>query len=403
MILSLKDIQHNVGRFSLTAVGIGMLLMIVMGMGGIYRGIVEDATLLIERVDADLWVVQRETRGPFAELSRVAPNLVHRVRAVPGVQTSREFVYHTVQREREGRLLRMAILGLDWPTDPGDWLPLVSGRPIAQGHYEMVADRSLGLELGDKLRLGKDDYTVVGLTQSMISASGDGIATFSIADAQAVQFDTPGEAVRLERAARAARGESFELTVRQPDVLDNVWKPAQQLPAVARPQISAVMVTLAPGAELERVRSIIAGWGDVSVFTKDGQRELLLRGTVDRARRQIGLFRALLTIIAAIIMALILYTLTLDKIHSIALLKLIGASNLVILGMILQQALILGCVGLGIAYAAGTQLFPLFPRRVILANDDLAQLVIIVFAISVGASVLGIWKALRVSPNEALT
>ena len=50
----------------------------------------------------------------------------------------------------------------------------------------------------------------------------------------------------------------------------------------------------------------------------------------------------LLTVIAAIIMALILYTLTLDKIHSIALLKLIGAPNTVILGLILQQALMLG-------------------------------------------------------------
>jgi hypothetical protein len=48
---------------------------------------------------------------------------------------------------------------------------------------------------------------------------------------------------------------------------------------------------------------------------------------VDRARRQILLFRVLLTIISAVIMALIIYTLTLDKLHPIALLKLIGAPN----------------------------------------------------------------------------
>ena len=78
---------------------------------------------------------------------------------------------------------------------------------------------------------------------------------------------------------------------------------------------------------------------------RTGQRELLLKGTVEKVRRQIGLFRVLLTVIAAIIMALILYTLTLDKIHSIALLKLIGAPNTVILGLILQQALILGVAG----------------------------------------------------------
>ena len=110
-----------------------------------------------------------------------------------------------------------------------------------------------------------------------------------------------------------------------------------------------------------------------------------------------------MTIIAAIIMALILYTLTLDKIHSIALLKLIGAPNTVILGLILQQALMLGTIGFGIAYMLGQRVFPNFPRRVILAESDLIQLAGIVFVISIGSSMLGIWKAMTVSPNEALS
>ena len=40
MNLAIKDVQHNMGRFGLTAVGIGMMLMIVMGMAGIYRGLI---------------------------------------------------------------------------------------------------------------------------------------------------------------------------------------------------------------------------------------------------------------------------------------------------------------------------------------------------------------------------
>lgn len=402
MNLALKDIRQNLGRFVLTAVGIGMLLMVVMGMGGIYRGVVEDATLLIDRVGADLWIVQRSTRGPFAELSRVPANLVYRAAAVPGVESSREFVYHTIQRERNDKAIRISVLGLSWPTDKGEWVQLIAGRALAQAHYEMIADKTLGLALGEQIKLGKETYTVVGMTSNMISSSGDGIALFTVADAQAIQFDTPGEAVRLERAAREARGEAFELANQQPMILENATRPTSQLPAVARPQISAVMITWSAGADLDRVVNTISSWGDVSVYTKEGQRELLLKGSVEKVRRQIGLFRVLLTVIAAIIMALILYTLTLDKIHSIALLKLIGASNTVILGMILQQALILGIVGFGIAYLVGQQLFPMFPRRVILADTDLIQLGGIVLAISIGSSVLGIWKALKVSPNEAL-
>jgi putative ABC transport system permease protein len=403
MNLATKDIRHNLGRFALTTLGIGMLLMIVMGMGGIYRGIVEDATLLIDRIGADLWIVQRETRGPFAEVSRVPSNLMHRALAVPGVREAREFVYHTIQREHEGKPLRMAVLGLSWPGDKGEWVPLRAGRALGQNHFEMIADETLGLHLGQRVTLGKESYTVVGLATGMISSAGDGIAFFTVADSQAIQFDTPGEAVRLERAARQGRGERSELGSQQPSIVEQAWKPSGELAAIARPQISAVVVRLAPGARVEDVASVISGWSDVTAYSQEGQREFLLKGSVEKVRRQIGLFRVLLTIIATIIMALIIYTLTLDKLHSIALLKLIGAPNTLILGLILQQALALGVLGYGIAYLIGTKIFLMFPRRVILTDQDLFQLALIVLAISVVASLLGIWRAMRVSPNEALS
>src|SRR3989339_1986009 len=145
MNLAGRDIQHNIGRFVLTTFGVGLLLMIVMGMGGIYRGLVQEATLLVDRIDADLWVVQKDTRGPFAEVSRVPANLEDRVRAVPGVLSSRSFVSHTIQREADGQPLRMTVQGLCWPEDDGSWLPLVAGRVLGQAHYEVITDESLKL------------------------------------------------------------------------------------------------------------------------------------------------------------------------------------------------------------------------------------------------------------------
>jgi putative ABC transport system permease protein len=102
-------------------------------------------------------------------------------------------------------------------------------------------------------------------------------------------------------------------------------------------------------------------------------------------------------------MALILYTLTLEKVHDIALLKLIGAPNRVILWIILQQAFLLGATGYGIAYLFGQKVFPEFPRRVILLGEDLIVLAIIVLMISLLSSLLGIWKAMRINPNEVLS
>jgi putative ABC transport system permease protein len=402
MNLAIKDIRHNLGRFILTVLGIGMLLMIVMGMAGIYRGLLEDATLLINRIDADLWIVQKDTRGPFAEVSRVPKSLVYRIEAVPGIQSSREFVYHTIQRQHNGKPMRMSVLGLSWPVDKGEWLPLIAGRALRQNHFEIVADKTLGLQLGERIPLGKETYTVVGITSGMVSSGGDGMAFTTIQDSQAIQFDSSGESVRLERAARDSRGQENELFLSQPALTEQLARPTAELPGVTPPPLSAVIAKVAPGADPLQVEKIISSWGDVSVFSRDGQEELLVQGMVDKAKRQLGMFRVLLTIIAAIIMALILYTLTLDKIHSIALLKLIGAQNHVILGLILQQALLLGGLGYGIAWAVGQKLFPHFPRRVVLTNDDLIQLAVIVCVISVLSSLLGIWKAMRVNPNDAL-
>jgi putative ABC transport system permease protein len=402
MNLAIKDIRKNLGRFVMTTIGIGMLLMIVMGMAGIYRGLLEDATLLIHRIGADLWIVQQDTRGPFAELSRVPANLVYRAQAVPGVASAREFVFHTIQREHRGESLRMSILGLSWPEDKGDWLPLIAGRPLGQNHFEMIADKSLGLKLAETIRLGKDEYTIVGLTSGMVGTGGDGMAFTSLLDSQAIQFDSPAEAIRLEREARDERGQDSAVFLQQPQLTEQLALPTSQLPAIATPVLSAVLVKLQPGADIEKVQNLIDSWQDVSVYTTAGQEELLVQGIVDKARKQLFMFRVLLTIIAAIIMALILYTLTLDKIYAIALLKLIGAPNYVILGMILQQALLLGGLGYVVAYTVGMQLFPMFPRRVVLTSEDLIQLAIVVFIISILSSLLGIRKALQVEPNDML-
>ena len=211
MNLAAHDIRQNLGRFALTAVGIGLLLMIVLGMSGIYRGMIDDALVVVDHIGADLWVVQRHTRGPFAEISRVPANLEDRVSAVPGVASARRFVSHTIQREHGGKPLRISVQGLAWPEDKGQWLPLSAGRTLAQGHFEMIADQSLGLALGETLTFGKDRYEVVGLTKGMVSSGGDGLAFFSVRDAQAVQFDLPGESIRLERAARRGRAGDMDL------------------------------------------------------------------------------------------------------------------------------------------------------------------------------------------------
>jgi putative ABC transport system permease protein len=402
MNLAVRDIRHNAGRFVLTTLGIGLLLMVVLGMSGIYRGLIYEATLLVDRIGADLWIVQGGTRGPFAEQSRLSASLEDRARAVPGVASARRFVSHTIQREHRGRSLRIVVQGLAWPEDRGAWIPLITGRAIQRAHFEMIADASLGLALGERIRLGKDDYEVVGLTRGLVGSSGDGLAFFTVSDALRIQTDIRGEAVRLEREARRERVAASDLGRQQPLMLERAMGTAASIPALSTAPVGAVLVRVTPGMDIETVRRSFAKWPDVTVYTTQEQKDLLLSGMVDKAKRQLGLFRVLLLIISTVIIALIIYTLTLDKVRDIALLKLIGARNRVIAGLILQQALFMGAAGYLIAWALGRYAFPHFPRLVIIEQADLVSLAVIVAAISTTASVLGIWKAMRVEPNTVL-
>jgi putative ABC transport system permease protein len=377
--------------------------MIVMGMRGVLRGSEEDATFLVDNVRADLWVVQGETLGPLAELSRVPANLSDRVEVVPGVKSARRFVYFTVQRQHRERSLRMPVLGLDWPADRGDWLPLQAGRALEQNHYEMIADRVLGLALDEKVQLGKELYTVVGITTGMVSQGGDGLAFFTVSDAQAIQYDVPGEAVRLERAARPARALQQDFGKTQPQILERAAGPASEIPALGPHQISAVLVELQTGIDPSWVRSIISSWPDVTVLGQDEQRHAILTGVVARQQRQIGMITTLLILVSAVILTLIVYTMTLERLLSIALLKLVGAPNRIVLGMVLQQSFLIGAVGYALGYLLGQIILPYFPRRVLLLPTDLLELAGIVAAMCVLGSLLGIWKAARVSPNEVLT
>ena len=97
MNLALRDIRRHKMRFVLTCVGLGLLLTVVMAMSGIYRGLIGDATKVVEVTPAQVWVVQKDTRGPFAESSRLPEDLEYSIAAVPGVRRASPVSFQYVQ------------------------------------------------------------------------------------------------------------------------------------------------------------------------------------------------------------------------------------------------------------------------------------------------------------------
>ena len=107
--------------------------------------------------------------------------------------------------------------------------------------------------------------------------------------------------------------------------------------------MNAVIASVVPNADPRSVAEAVRRWKHLSAMTQAEQESILTRSVVDRARRQIGLFTTILLVVSAVIIALIIYTMTMEKLKQIATLKLIGAPDRTIVGMIVQQALALGC------------------------------------------------------------
>ncbi len=375
-------------RFALTGCGIGFLMVAAIGVIGLYRGIVADALLIIDHIGADLWVVQGERDGPFAEGSSVSSTMDRRVAGIDGVVSARRFVQFSQQFDYGGARHRATIIGLDYPQDTGRWFPLAAGRRMQTGHFEAVADASIGLPLGARVRLAKDDYTVVGLTRELVDSAGDGLFFVSINDAKAIASRRPSEEVLLARAAGgAARAVATD--------------PSQSSVA-QESKIAAVLVRLAPNADPARVRAAIRRWGDANVLSQAQQRDLLLNQRLWRLRIQILAFTAVLLLVTSIVVALIIYTLTMEKLHQIALLKLIGARNGVIVSMILQQAALIGISGFVLGVLLAHLVFPHFPRRIVILPSDLGVLFTILCVLCTLASWFGIAKALKVRAQAVL-
>ena len=389
-----RDILHSWQKFVLTGLGLGLLIGVTLSMAGVYRGMVDDARALLGNSGADLWVVQKDTQGPYAEASSIKDDLVRGVLGMPGVARAANVTYFTMQVQQDSTEVRAMVVGME-PGQPGSPGYLVAGRHITRGHYEAVADVKTGFSLGERIRIRRHDYAVVGLTQRMVSSGGDPMVFISLKDAQDAQFLKDNDAILNDRA-RTAANPAFNRPA-TPGLLEAV-----QASQTSSHNVNAVLVQIADGFAPEQVAQPIRRWMHLEVFTRDGMEDILVAKLIATSARQIGMFLVILALVSAAIVAFIIYTMTLGKIREIAVLKLIGTRNLTIAWMILQQALGLGVIGFVIGKLAATAWAPIFPKFVLLQTGDALTGFLVTMLICALASTLAIRVALKVDPAEAI-
>ena len=389
-----RDILHSWGKFVLTGFGLGLLIGVTLTMAGVYRGMVDDARALLNNSGADLWVVQQDTQGPYAEASSLRDDAVRSLLALPGVARAANVTYLTMQVRHQSSDVRAMVVGFE-PGQPGEPAYLLAGRHITRSHYEAVADLRTGFGLGDRIRIRRHDYTVVGLTQRMVSSGGDPMVFIALKDGQEAQFLKDNDAILNDRSRNAANPGLNRPGV--PGLLEAV-----QAAQASNHSVNAVLVQVRPGASAEGVAEPIRRWKHLEAFTRAQMEEILVAKLIATSAKQIAMFLAILAVVSAAIVAFIIYTMTLGKIREIAVLKLIGTRNRTIAGMILQQALGLGLIGFIVGKVAATVWAPVFPKYVLLEPVDAVRGLAAVMLICALASTLAIRAALKVDPAEAI-
>ncbi len=389
-----RDILHSWGKFVLTGLGLGLLIGVTLTMAGVYRGMVDDAKVLLNNSGADLWVVQKDTQGPYAESSSIHDDVYRGILGLPGVAQAANVTYLVMQVRKGDADVRAMVVGFE-PGQPGDPAYLMAGRRITRGHYEAVADVMTGFAVGDRIRIRRHDYTVVGLTRRMVSSGGDPMVFIPIKDAQEAQFLKDNDAIVGERARTAANPSLNRPGV--PGLLEAI-----NASQASNRNVNAVLVRVAAGHAPEAVARDIRRWKHLQAFTRAQMEDILIAKLIATAAKQIGMFLVILAVVSAAIVAFIIYTMTLGKIREIAVLKLIGAHNRTIAGMILQQALGLGLIGFVVGKIAATIWGPAFPKYVLLEPADALRGFVIVMVVCAIASILAIRAALKVDPATAI-
>jgi len=376
--LAKKDIEHIFGKFIIIAMGVGMLFGVVLIMIGVYRGMVFDAEVLLDDIHADLWIVQQNTLGPFAESSRVHEDLKSIIGSIQGIDKSEAITFQNIQLPKKNKKIRVLAIGYDpyGQINPINKKRLIAGRSLKTDHYEMVVSKITGFKLRDKIKLGRHNYEVVGITKGSVSSGGDPVVYISLKDAQELQFLYSNKEIQNDRARGIVSKNSH--------------------------MVNAIVATVKPGYVVAKIAKKIRIWQHKSVYTNKNEKYILTKNVIQRASKQIGMFTAILILVATIIIALIIYTMTLEKIKEISIMKLIGVPNFTIIKMIFQESILLGFLAFIFGNIFAHLIYTKFPKRVLLELPDAWILFLVITVASIIASLVGIRKVIKADPSMAI-
>jgi putative ABC transport system permease protein len=310
--LATKSLLHDKLRFLITVSGVAFAVTLVFVQVGLFLGLMDNASITIEHIDAELWVTSHNTAN--IDFAHTFPeSYVHRVRSIPGVARADNLI--------------VWFMNVALPNGAVEGTEVYAMEDFAS--WNMPWNLSEG-RLSD---LRRGNYFVVD------SSAAKRWGPFAVGDYREILGR------RLKIIGRTVDHKSFTTTPLT--FLD--YRLAQSLnPGDLRGHTTYVLVKLAPGANIEQVRAEIRRrlpYNDV--FTRDEWAKRSRSYWVDSTGLGLNMYITVFLgcLVGIVVVAQTLYTSTMEHIREFGTVKAIGGGNRDIYAILGKQAAIAAVFG----------------------------------------------------------
>ena len=366
--LATKSLLHDKLRFLITVVGVAFAVTLVFVQVGLFLGLMDNASVTIEHIDADLWVTSHNTAN--VDFAHTFPETyVKRVRAIPGVARADNLIVWFMNIALpNGAVEGTEVYALE---DFGKW------------------NMPWNLAEGNLSDLRRGNYFV--LDSSAMKRWG----TFRVGDYREILGR------RLKIIGRTVDAKSFTTTPLT--FLD--YRLAQSLnPSDLRGHTTYILVKLAPGADVNAVKDEIRRrlpYNDV--FTRDEWAKRSRAYWVESTGLGLNMYLTVFLgcLVGIVVVAQTLYTSTMEHIKEFGTVKAIGGGNADIYAILGKQATIAAVAGFALGAVQAYALAPVMTKidlKLVIPNQLLLAVFFGSILLCLSAAMISFRKVASIDP-----
>jgi len=338
--VGLFDLLHRRRRFVLAVIATSLAFGLSLLMAGTVAHLGNETDRIVALFQADRFVVADGGAGPFTTTRLLPASVAKTVAEMPGVKRADPFVNARENlKGKDVNVLGITPDGLGSPNVYAGFLPNDSG--------EAVTDKTLGYQLGEFFELGVHKYEVVGLSSNTTFYFGQPTVFLTVKDAQANFL-----AGQPYATAIAVRGD-----IRTAPPGTQIMTNAEVRKDLNRPQKSGTQT--------------------------------------------VAIFNTLLWLMAAGIVATMVYLTALERSRDIAVMKAMGTSNRTLFGGMAVQGLALALAACVMGAIVSLALSPVMPFAVETPGFAYAEVLVIGVVVGLVAALVGLRRAVHIDPALA--